>query len=528
MKKIIAILIIVNAVIIGTVVLLTRNRTHDKELDLLKQTYDEKHISSVDHSKFEILQQEFSSPQEVTEACLSCHTERGKEVLSMPHFQWSRQEYIKGRGIVRTGKKNLINNFCIGILSGNEQTCNKCHAGFGWADTTFDFTAEHNIDCMVCHDNSGRYEKKPGGAGYPLDTTDFNFVAQHVGLPQKANCGSCHFLGGGGNNVKHGDLEMALLSSDSEVDVHMGYDGTNMECVACHTAEHHRMKGKMYSVSSMNKDRASCTDCHSAQPHENNIINEHTVKVSCQACHIPTYAKVNATKMKWDWSTAGKLKDGKPYTEEDEDGNHSYFSNKGSFVWGKSLKPDYVWFNGTADHYFLGDVMDTSKMTDDSSCRVTEINTLHGEYKDPDSKIIPVKIHCSKQIYDTKTNMLIAPKLYGPKGSGAFWSDYDFDLSAEKGMEYVGLEYSGNYGFVKTKMYWPINHMVSKADKALACTECHSKESRLAGLTDFYMPGRDNSSIIDKTGIALIILTLLGVIGHGILRIYHAILSKRK
>jgi len=528
MKKIITILFIVNAVVIGTVVLLTQNQTRETELDLLKLEYSEKHVSSVDHTKFDVLKKPFSSPEEVTEACLSCHTERGKEVLNSSHFQWSREEYIKGRGVVKAGKKNLINNFCIGILAGNEALCNKCHAGYGWADTTFDFTSEHSIDCMICHDNSGRYEKKNKGAGYPLNKTDFNYVSQHVGLPKKENCGACHFLGGGGNNVKHGDLEVALYSSDADVDVHIGYDGGSMECIACHTAERHQMKGQMYTVSSMNKDRAHCTDCHSPNLHEDEIINEHSVKVSCQACHIPTYAKVNATKTHWDWSTAGKLKDGQPYTVDDEDGNHVYFSNKGSFKWGKNLEPDYVWFNGTADHYFLGEEIDTSKISPEDSCKVTELNTLHGAYNDPDSKIIPVKIQCSKQLYDTKTNLLIAPKLHGPKGSGAFWSDYDFDMSAQKGMEMVGLEYSGHYDFVKTKMYWPVNHMVSKADKALACTECHSKESRLSGLDDFYMPGRDQNEVIDTAGIGLILLTLFGVIGHGLLRIFHGALRKKQ
>jgi hypothetical protein len=32
------------------------------------------HVSSTDHSEFEILQQEFTEPQQVTEACISCHT----------------------------------------------------------------------------------------------------------------------------------------------------------------------------------------------------------------------------------------------------------------------------------------------------------------------------------------------------------------------------------------------------------------------------------------------------------------------
>lgn len=510
MRKITVFILVINALIISFVAVLTKNKTHDSELDMLKREYLSSHIAGVDHSMFTILKKDFKSPHEVTAACLSCHNKRGEEMMKTAHFLWEREEYIEGRGIVKTGKKNLINNFCVSIGS-SEELCNKCHAGYGYGDNTFDFTDQKNIDCLVCHDNSGTYAKMDQASGYPIDTIDLSHASQHVGLPQMENCGSCHFLGGGGNNVKHGDLEMALLTADSEVDVHMGYDGTNMACTECHTAENHDIKGKMYSVSSMNRGRASCTDCHSEQPHRDGNLDGHVLKVSCQTCHIPTYAKVNATITHWDWSTAGKLKDGKSFTIDDEDGNHLYYSKKGNFTWGKNLEPEYVWFNGTADHYFLGETIDTSE--------VVNINTLNGNYQDTESKIIPVKIHRAKQMYDTKTMQLMAPALHGPKGSGAFWSDFDWDAAAKKGMDYVGLEYSGEYAFTDTKMYWPVNHMVSKADQALSCTECHSKNGRLAELTDFYLPGRDSNPFIEKGGSSLILLTFLGVIGHGLLRI---------
>jgi mono/diheme cytochrome c family protein len=36
---------------------------------------------------------------------------------------------------------------------------------------------------------------------------DLTQIAQHVGKPGRANCGACHFSGGGGDAVKHGDLD---------------------------------------------------------------------------------------------------------------------------------------------------------------------------------------------------------------------------------------------------------------------------------------------------------------------------------
>ena len=43
-----------------------------------------------------------------------------------------------------------------------------------------------------------------------------------VGLPTRDNCGKCHFDGGGGNNVKHGDLDESLYFPQKDLDVHMG------------------------------------------------------------------------------------------------------------------------------------------------------------------------------------------------------------------------------------------------------------------------------------------------------------------
>ena len=42
-------------------------------------------------------------------------------------------------------------------------------------------------------------------------TLDFNNIAQNVGKPKRTNCGVCHFYGGGGDNVKHGDLSSLMF-----------------------------------------------------------------------------------------------------------------------------------------------------------------------------------------------------------------------------------------------------------------------------------------------------------------------------
>lgn len=513
--------IVITAVIFLSVWTIFYFTTEDDSTKLfeLKDKYSKEYRSPVDHSKLEVLQKDFSSPQEVTEACISCHTERHTELMESAHWNWEREEYIEGRGIVKVGKKNMINNFCIGV-QGNEAACTKCHAGFEWKDDSFDFEESSNVDCMVCHDNSGTYKKANNLAGLPDKSVDLKLVAQSVGKPTKENCGSCHFLSGGGNNTKHGDLEVALLHTDRTVDVHMGKDGADLNCIECHVTENHKMKGKLYSVSSMNKDRAECSSCHTERPHKESIINEHTIKVACQTCHIPVYAKVNATKMHWDWEKACKTNDPN-YHETDSLGNHIYLAKKGKFVWQTNVTPEYVWFNGTADHYFLGDTVELVN-------GAVNINTLNGEYKDINSKIIPVKIHRANQPYDPNTNLLIQPKLWDPEdGNNALWVDCKFTPITEmwgkasaEGMKQVGLPYSGEYDFINTRMYWPVNHMVSTKDEALQCKDCHVREDgRLDQLRDFYMPGRDYNPKIQMAGYGIVILSLLGVIVHGGIRI---------
>ncbi|NPA37928.1 MAG: tetrathionate reductase family octaheme c-type cytochrome [Chlorobi bacterium] len=478
-------------------------------------------VPKVDHSKFKILQQKFETPQQVTEACLSCHNKTDHEVMATSHWKWTRPYVTEDGDTIELGKKNIINNFCIGVSS-NEPLCTSCHAGYGWKNKNFDFSISKNIDCIVCHDQTGTYKKFPGKAGLPVDKKtvfngktflppDYNKIATNVGMPKRQNCGSCHYTGGGGNNVKHGDLELALNKTNRKVDVHMGIDGANMSCVECHKTNEHKISGKLYTVSSQNKDRVSCEQCHTPAPHNSSILNSHTDRVACQTCHIPEYAKVNPTKMYWDWSTAGKRNpDGSLIVKKDSLGHLKYHSKKGTFVYETNVKPEYVWFNGKARHYLIGEKIDTSE--------VLALNRLQGSYADNSSKIIPVKVHRGKQIYDAVNRYLIVPHLFG-KDSTAFWKNFDWDKAARTGMASIGLPYSGKYSFISTEMYWPVNHMVAPREESLSCIECHSRNSRLSAINDFYLPGRDYNSYLDLAGKLMILLSLIGVAIHATLRI---------
>ncbi|HHC29327.1 MAG TPA: cytochrome C, partial [Rhodobacterales bacterium] len=119
--------------------------------------------ATTDHSKFEILQQDFKSGPEVTAACLTCHTLADDQVMHSLHFTWNYESDL-GQTL---GKRTEINAFC-GNVVGNEPRCTSCHAGYGWDDMHSAPPQQSTaVDCLACHDRSGQYTKTATGAGHP-------------------------------------------------------------------------------------------------------------------------------------------------------------------------------------------------------------------------------------------------------------------------------------------------------------------------------------------------------------------------
>ncbi len=223
------------------------------------------------------------------------------------------------------------------------------------------------MDCLVCHDTTGTYEKFPSKAGYPVSEPtpfgpkktfqppDLAKIAQNIGRPDRDNCGTCHFNGGGGDGVKHGDMDSSLTAPSKKLDVHMGVDGQNFHCTRCHTTTVHNIAGRIYAnpaaterKSLLEDDlapRITCESCHSATPHKaGHKANDHTDKVACQSCHIPEYAREKADQdelglvHRREASGRQALQGGRPY------GKDSYDSMKGDFVWEMNVVPEYYWW----------------------------------------------------------------------------------------------------------------------------------------------------------------------------------------
>jgi octaheme c-type cytochrome (tetrathionate reductase family) len=431
-----------------------------------------------------------------------------------------------------------MNSFCGSPIS-NEPRCTSCHAGYGWTDLRK--TPEENgatVDCLACHDGSGTYKKTATDAGHPLysprviggvtvEPPDLAKAAMSVGPSQRENCGACHFNGGGGDGVKHGDLDSSLTDPPRDLDVHMAVDGANMTCSTCHTFNAHIPSGSRYMTTAVDphgldlphddKNRATCESCHGAAPHAEAKINDHTDRVACQSCHIPEFARGGvATKTLWDWSTAGrKDADGKPVYIKDEHGHLIYSAEKGDFAYGENVRPTYLWYNGTIEQTAITDKLD-DKIKDD----VLTLNRISGGPADGKSRIWPFKEMKGKQPYDPELNTLVVNHVFG-KDDSAFWTNFDYPKAIAFGMNYAGLPWSGKIGFIETRMYWPITHMVAPKEKAVPCSDCHTRDvdGRLAGLGGFYMPGRDGSRLLDALGYLALFGALFGVVIHGALRI---------
>ncbi|MFO7766579.1 MAG: tetrathionate reductase family octaheme c-type cytochrome [Pelovirga sp.] len=419
---------------------------------------------AVDHSKF--VRGPFENGPEVTETCLYCHESAAEDIMKTSHWTWSLSQVVDGKRVER-GKINAINNFCVSVAA-NEPRCTSCHIGYGWEDQNFDFSDQTKVDCLVCHDTTGSYKKTPTGAGKPDPKVNLERVAQNVGKTSRESCGSCHFFGGGGDAVKHGDLDSSIANPSRDIDVHMAAEGMDYTCTDCHTTENHNISGQAMVVSPTGENHIGCVDCHGDNVHSRETLNTHSNHIACQTCHIPTFAKEVATKTSWDWSTAGQDLP----AEKDENGRPVYDKRKGHFTWGKNIVPTYAWYNGSAGVYEHGDKIDPNE--------VTKLNYPLGSKNDGKAKIYPFKVHTAQQIYDTANMYLITPKVWGPKGDDeAYWQTFDWDVAAAAGMKASGLEYSGEYDFTETIMYWRINHMVSPKEQALGCADCHGKNTRL-------------------------------------------------
>jgi octaheme c-type cytochrome (tetrathionate reductase family) len=338
-----------------------------------------------------------------------------------------------------------------------------------------------NIDCLVCHDTTGTYgKKKRNNCGYPNESVDLLKVAQNVGMPTRSNCGGCHWYGGGGDNVKHGDMSSVLADPPRQVDVHMGELG--FTCQKCHTTKAHKIAGRS-TTSAVSEGTVACRDCHEKKPHDSSSqllsqLNAHCDAIACQSCHIPKYARKVKTVVLWDWSQSGE---GNQMLKQTDKRVKQLSKKKGLLIKEKNLRPRYEWYNGKHRRYLKGDPVDMDG--------VTELNPPDGDIYDPQARIWPYKLMKGIEPADLKNGYLIVPKLHG---EGGYFNDFDWHEAAKHGMKAAGLDFSGRIRFVETRMHWRLNHEVAPANEALSCLDCHHPD----GVMDFEALGYEGDPAV--------------------------------
>ncbi|MDD2734795.1 MAG: tetrathionate reductase family octaheme c-type cytochrome [Desulfuromonadaceae bacterium] len=433
-----------------------------------------------DHSEF--VKGPFKSGQEVTKVCLECHEKQAGDFMKTSHWKWKgTPNHVKGMENSKKefGKANMINAFCTSIQGGKDglvhEACGKCHAGYGWTRTNYDFSKKENVDCLVCHSTKGNYQR--AAKGCVVDTKsmdrgsmDLNLAAKSVGLPTRRNCGYCHFFGGGADAVKHAGLDSTMEKPAKKQDVHMGSTATggqDMTCQACHVTKDHKIGGASSTMAHFDS-RVNCEQCHTGTkaPHQKSkngkILSRHLAAVACQTCHIPVFSKEQATKMSWKWSDMGK-----DLKAEEQFDKETFAKKKGTFTWGMNVKPVYAWNNGMIERYMVGD-----KIKDPS--KTVYMARPVGSINDRTAKIYPYKLFTGDQPMDSKYKYLSIFQQYE-----SLWVDFNWDNAIKNGAEGSGLLYSGKFQFVNTATYIAAEHEVSPKEDALQCGECHMGGDRM-------------------------------------------------
>lgn len=404
-----------------------------------------------------------------TSTCLSCHMEEAEQVFASSHYQWLGETPYMTNGPNLQGKLDLgVNSYCINI-TGNWNSCGSCHAGLGLRPEAIQtLTQLENIDCMICHQQE--YKRKKVDGLFVPDEANMSIsmvqAARTVHMPTRANCTQCHSTGGGGDNLKRGDLALAhAYTGDTTFDVHMATAGGDLTCQACHTTELHRMAGRGSDLRPTDLDvEMDCNSCHNGgQPatrHNNPTIDRHMARVSCQSCHIPTFAK-NASDTVADEKT-----------ELHRDWLQPHLTASGVIhptpTMAGDVVPRYAWWNGFSSSYLLFD-----QATIDPQTGKIPTSRPEGSVTDQTSKLYPFKYKTALQPLASSENQLIA------LDTSVYFTSGDPVAATRSGLVNMGYPEDTPYEWIETDTMQLITHEVPPASQSLSCNDCHDNTTRM-------------------------------------------------
>ncbi len=187
------------------------------------------------------------------------------------------------------------------------------------------------VDCLICH--AGVYDMNErfvvdavGGHRWNQDRS--LKAALTVGRPTAAMCLRCHQHNMGGDTYAHnaaakdpGYRNPRILHAGAkrgsgfspEDDVHAA---AGLECTDCHVPQgHHIPRGRLGTdlvATDLPGTAVDCATCHTAAPHTRDpklrvILNGHTDRLSCEACHVTRLEAASVVLRDWvhpTWNAA--------------------------------------------------------------------------------------------------------------------------------------------------------------------------------------------------------------------------------
>lgn len=391
----------------------------------------------------------FVNAQNVVVQCLKCHPKEGEDILQSSHWTWQRKRVIAGEEKLYS-KKTGLSTFAI-QAGANPEQCLTCHISTNLLNERFDPTSAIHIDCLVCHDTTGRYQRNLGA---PKEGLDLAAIARRVGRPTARNCSVCHGQECG--------LTGRRLHGTITSDIHFKQDGAALTCQNCHDFGNQHAFSRQVYANPVFKNQPGCQACHQGKAHVQDQLNEHAEKISCQTCHIPNYANTTPAMVNWNWYANANTP-----IFINSDSKRKPLINANGITLATNIEPVYFWDNGEDVLYQRGGKIDPSSTT-----------MLQGPTtRTPRSKITPFSTTYGTQIYDAKYRYLISPKLTSDPLQ-LFPVD-DWKITAEQGMLSLRLPFSGSIHSTQTVTYRRLNHGVLAAAQSLDCMDCHGKSGRM-------------------------------------------------
>jgi mono/diheme cytochrome c family protein len=183
------------------------------------------------------------------------------------------------------------------------------------------------------------------------------------------------------------------------------------------------------------------------------VLNHHAKRVDCAVCHVPTFAREEATDMARDWSKTVYNAEADKYTA--------------TITLQKNVKPVYAWFNGFTRAQLPGEPV--SRLADGS----VGIMVPQGSRDDPTSRIFAFKLHRAKLPLLAGKNWII------PVAVEQFFPNGKIDPAVKNAAkEMYGID-DARYSWTDASRYMGIFHGVQPASKAVSCLECHSPNGRM-------------------------------------------------